>query len=72
MPRRKGLYPKFLSVVISQRLHEELVTKAAAREESMGSLVRTLIREGMASVFPERPERADREAPQDVQAEGPA
>ena len=58
MPRRKGLYPKFLSVVISQRLHEELVTKAAAREESMGSPVRTLLREGMEREFPERSETA--------------
>ena len=62
MPRRK-LYPKFLSVVISQRLHEELVTKAAAREESMGAFVRTLIREGMEKVAPEGQERAASEGP---------
>ena len=64
MPRGKGLYPKFLSVAISERLHEDLKAKAAAREESMGVLVRTLIREGMERVFPERPpERAAREGP---------
>ena len=45
MPRGKGLYPKFLSVAISERLHEDLKAKAEAREESMGVLVRTLIRE---------------------------
>ena len=61
MPRQKGLYPKVLSVAISHRLHEDLVAKAAAREESMGTLVRALIREGMERVFPERPERAARE-----------
>ena len=46
MPRRKGLYPKYLTVVVSQKRHDEIKARAAAREESMGSYVRTLLREG--------------------------